>query len=395
MTNGLTLARSGNEWKDWKWQQRNSIHSANQIKRFFPNFPEEELTQIGKYDKQRKWGITPYTLSLMKMDDKGDPLPSDPIVKQTFPIRGFRLDFSEDSYDGSTESNWELPRDMVTPIMQHKYTNKVIIRTQNSCLGYCGFCFEVARVEDKTTTKKSVNETIWNQSMRYIEEHQEIAEVILSGGDPLLLDNNSLDGRLSDIRSIPHVKAIRVHTRALTFNPFRIDDGLVGLFKRYRVNALGIHICHPNELTEEMKEAVNRFDNLGYGSIIKLGQTPLLNGINNDAEILKELFMRMYTEFHIKPYYLFHSIPWSPSANDYRTSVKEGVILMKALKRHIPNVAMPEYVIVHHEGKQTVPLEEDETSRFQYAQNERGKPIVRFKNWRGNLETYLDSPKER
>ncbi|MEK6892648.1 MAG: radical SAM protein, partial [Nanoarchaeota archaeon] len=307
MKNKLAIAVNESEWKDWKWQQRNSLHSAKQIKRFFPNFPEEELSQINEYDQKRRWGITPYTLSLMSRDKEGNPSHSDPLVKQTFPLRGFRIDVSKDSYDGSNESNWELPHDMVTPIMQHKYTNKVIIRAPNSCLGYCGFCFEVARVEDKTTKKGSVNDQLWKQSMDYVRTHLEVIEVILSGGDPLLSNNDTLEGRLSDIRSIQHVKAVRVHTRALTFNPFRIDEKLIGLFKKYRVNALGVHVCHPNELTEEMNRALNLFDNLGYGSIIKLGQTPLLRGINDDSEVLKELFMKMYSGFNIKPYYLFHS----------------------------------------------------------------------------------------
>ena len=380
------------EWKDWRWQQRNSLHSGRDISRFYPNFPESEIGEIARYEQERRWGITPYTLSLMELDEQGNPSPSDPLVKQTFPIRGFAIDTSVDSYvdNVSTNKNWELPGDMKTPILQHKYTQKVLFRIPNACLAYCGFCFEVERVEDKRAKKQGVNENLWRQSIDYIKGHPEVMEVILSGGEPLLLDNETLEEKLSDIRSIPHIKAIRVHTRALTFNPYRIDEDLVEIFKKYRVNEMGIHMCHPNELTPEVKEALGKFDEQGYGGILKMGQTPLLKGINDNKEVLQELFIRMYTEFGIKPYYLLHSIPWSPGANQYRTDVKTGVRIINAMKGHIPNIAIPEYIIVHHTGKKTVPLEPGGTPEFQYTQNENGHPIVRFRNWKGNWETYLD-----
>ncbi len=378
------------QFRDWKWQERNSLRSAKDIKKFFPNFPEEEIKEIAKYEKTRRWGITPYTLSLMTKDDQGNPSPQDPIVRQTFPIRGFRLDAALDSYDGKRQPNWELTNEMPTPILQHKYTKKVILRVPNACLGYCGYCFEVERVEDKESKKGSINDLIWQRSLRYIGEHPIISEVILSGGDPLLMDNTSLESRIADIRNILSVRAIRIHTRAFTFNPFRIDDELVDILKRHKVTEIGLHISHPNELTSDVKDALERSNEGGYGSILKMGQTPLLKEINDDSAVLEELFMRMYADFQIKPYYLYHSLPWSPASLQYRTSVKKGVRLMNSLKRHISSVAIPEYAIVHHNGKHTVPLEENGTSEFQYTQDEAGNPIVRFKNWRGNWETYFD-----
>ncbi len=389
MKNTVRLTAGEQEWKDWKWHQRNSLSSSRQIKRYFPNFPDEEIETIAKYEKEIRWGITPYTLSLMGLDDQGNPSSSDPIVRQTFPIRGFSIDTALDSHDREN-INWELPEEMPTPILQHKYTKKALFRIPNSCLGYCGFCFEVGRVGDKQSKKESVNDLLWEKSIEYIEQHPEIVEVILSGGEPLLLDNEKLESKLADVRAIPHIRSVRIHTRALTFNPYRFDDGLVDMLKRHRVTELGVHMCHPNELTDSVKEALDKFEEIGYGGILKMGQIPLLKGINNDPDVLEELFMRMYADFGIKPYYLIHSIPWSPGANQFRTSVKEGVRLMNSMKRHIPNVAMPEYIIVHHKGKHTVPLEENGTPEFQYGSNDAGHPVIKFKNWKGKWETYLD-----
>lgn len=390
MVKGLAIA--ANEWKrkDWEWQQKNSLRRATDIPLFFPNFPQGEIVQIGEYEKLRRWGITPYTLSLMQKDNNGNPSPEDPLVRQTFPVRGFRLDNSPDSYRAMNIPNWELPKDMITPILQHKYTNKVILRAPNACLAYCGFCFEVERVEDRNSVKLGVTDILWKQSLDYIRNRQEIVEVILSGGDPLLSANNALESRLADIRSITHVRALRIHTRALSFNPFRFDGELVDILNRQRVTELGLHLCHPNELTNEAKEALELFDKRGYGSILKMGQTPLLKGVNDNSDVLRELFMKMYADFKIKPYYLLHDMPSSPAAAQYRTSVRRGVELINTLKRHIPNVAVPEYVIVHCEGKHTVPLEINGTSEFQYTQNGEGHPVIKFKNWKGSWETYLD-----
>jgi len=380
-------------WEDWKWQQKNSLRSASDVRKYFPNFPEDELAQIAEYDKSRRWGITPYTLSLMEKDELGNPNPNDPIVKQTFPIRGFRIDYSPESYDGSENVNWELPEELPNPMIQHKYGNKAILRSPNFCLGYCGFCFEVERIEDKKSTKRTERKNLWEDTLQYIRDNPEIQEVIFSGGDPLLVSNRNLERRLIDVCEISSVRAIRFHSRALSFNPFRFDDDLINIFRTYSVDCLGIHICHPNELSEDAIDTLERFNERRYGGLIKIGQIPLLKGINDDREVLKELFMGMY-ESGIKPYYLFHALPWSPASDQYRTSVRRGVELINGLKRDISNVAMPEYVIVHHKGKHTIPLEINGTPEFQYTQNDQGHPIVRFKNWRGNWETYLDSRDE-
>ena len=381
--------KSTKEWTDWKWQQRNSLRSASDVKKHFPNFPENELAQIREYDKNRRWGITPYTVSLIETDENGNPKRNDPLYRQFFPESDV---FRQESVDGYNriDNNWELEEDFPTPILQHKYPNKVLFRMTNSCLGYCNYCFEVARVSDKESKKLTTNNGLWQTSLDYIKEHPEIEEVIVSGGEPLIVNNETLEERLKSIREIPGVKSIRIHTRALTFNPYRIDEGLVEITKRNKITVLGIHVAHPNEITVDFKDALGQFDKHGYGSILKMAQIPLIKGVNDDPEVLHDLFMKLYADCRVKPYYLFHDMPWTPGAVEYRTSVREGVELMNTMKRKIPSVAMPEYVIAHYKGKHTIPLEINGTPEFQYTQDESGNSVIRFKNWKGNWETYLD-----
>tara|TARA_Y100000310_G_C20684179_1_gene817931 strand:- start:59 stop:1048 length:990 start_codon:yes stop_codon:yes gene_type:complete len=324
----------------------------------------------------------------MSLDDQNNPNPKDPLVRQLFPIRGFSLDDAVDSYEAREGPNWELPDEFPTPQLQRKYRGKAIIRT-DECLAYCGFCFEVERVEDKTVSRKrGIFSQMWDKTLDYLRDHEEIIEVIFSGGDPLLVNTEVLDSRLADIRDIPHIRFIRLHTRALTFNPYRFDDELVDVLKKYSVTAIGFHITHSNELTEEAREVGERFSEHGF-RCIEYANIPLLCGVNDEVETMRELFLDLYG-FGIKPYYLFHGMPGSPASDTFRTSVRTGVSLINALKRDDPNLAIPEYVIVHHTGKHTVPLEENGTPEFQYTQNHDGHPIIKFKNWRGNWETYLD-----
>lgn len=389
MKNQDKFSTDEKEWKNWRWQQRNRLQSGKQIKQYFPNFPEDEIRDLSEIEREYRFGLTPYILSLIELDENGNPKKDDPLWKQFFPDAEIFRQKSVDSYN-RVDSNWELEEDFPTPILQHKYPNKVLFRMTNSCLSYCNYCFEVARVSDKESKKPTTSNVLWQDSLNYIRGHPEIEEVIVSGGEPLIVNNETLEERLKSIRDIPTVKSVRIHTRALTHNPYRIDKELVEASKKHRVTELGIHIAHPNEITDDFKEALEQFDEHGYGSILKMAQIPLIKGVNDDPEVLHDLFMKLYADCRVKPYYLLHDMPWTPGAAEYRTSVRKGVELMNTMKRKIPNVAIPEYIIVHHTGKKTVPLELEGTPEFQYTQNEDGHPIIRFKNWKGNWETYLD-----
>ncbi len=365
-------------WMDWKWQQKHAISSIDGLIDRFPNLPSTFLSDLEKYGAHLRFKLTPYLLSLIQLDAKGNPLVNDPILNQFIPLSNGK---TTNNTSKNLLENWELPEDMITPILQHKHKNRVLFRIQNSCLSYCMYCFEAKRVLEKNSDKKSFRTNYLSKSLSYIRNSSEVEEVIISGGEPLVLSNEKLADILKEICGIKHIKSIRIHTRALTHNPFRIDDGLIDLLSDKKVNCVNIHVVHPNEISAEFKNAVQK---LQKTNVLILAHTPLLKDINNNSEILKDLFMKLYT-LSIKPYYLLHAMPETILSNKFRTSILDGVNLMRNLKRYYSNPAMPEYIIVHKKGKQTVPLEPNSTPEFKYENGQ-----VKFKNWAGEWCIYTD-----
>lgn len=331
--------------------------------------------------------ITPYVAALVQKDEKGNPMENDPVWMQVFPrVNG---NVRPDEYSENNE-NWEIEEEMISPIAQHKYDNRVLVMTGDSCLGYCVYCFR--SLQSNAQAEKHGGLPHWKETIEAIRQKPQVEEVILSGGDPLLFDNVKVEEMLGDLRGIAHVKAIRIHTRAWLHNPYRIDEGLCALLKKYEVTEMGVHTVHPQEITGDFVAAVDRIRQSGARTLL-MCDTPLVRGINDDAEILHELFMNLYTS-GVKPYYLSHNMPNIPSAGMQRTSVKEGVRLLNSLKRHISNPAIPEYILTHRTGKKTVPECEEGTPDFRYEKDQNGWPIVRFKDWKGSWEMYLDAPEK-
>ena len=338
--------------------------------------------------------ITPYVLSLVKKGKNGCPMSGDPLWRQVFPTFAVgatsKVEVTSkvgpDEYTSVAE-NWEEKKEMLTPICQRKYENRAIIYVADSCLGYCMYCFR--SLQSRCEKEKHGGLRHWEQTLKEIKSRPQIEEVILSGGDPLVLPNKMIEDLLSDIRKIKTVRAIRIHTRAWTHNPFRIDRDFCALLKKYAVTEMGVHVIHPKEITDEFVEAAERIRKSGAKTML-LADIPLVKGVNDDAAVLRDLFMGLYIN-GVKPYYLSHNMPNIPYASAQRTSVKRGLALYYSLKRRISNPAMPEYIITHKSGKKTVPESPRESYDFKYAKNARGWPIIRFKDWRGKWQTYLDA----
>jgi lysine 2,3-aminomutase len=378
--------RHSTGWSDWKWQQRSAVRSLEQLLRFFPRLQPNFIAAIEQYSETRRFQITPYLLSLIGYAEDGlAPQPDDPLWMQFIPhaeeIRG-----AADAYDGETE-NWEMPDEMVTPIAQHKYDNRVIIRLANVCHGYCQFCYEALRTLEKDSAKYSFQQKHWDLTIEYLHEHKAIEEVILSGGEPLMLMDDQLRRVLSDLNNLGREITVRIHTRALTFNPFRITDKLIAIMSENHLTSLGVHVAHPNEITPEFRQAVAR---LHSATPIMFANIPLLRGINDDVQTMHVLGMTLYS-LGIIPQYLYHFMPFSPGASDFRTSVRKGLDIVCSLKRRITNLAVPEFVLPHQSGKHTLPLLKQTDQMPQWVLNEDGQPVVRYTNWRGEVVEYLDA----
>ncbi len=379
------------DWKNWMWQEQNVISTPEQLAEYFKNISLDYFKNLFK--ENLKVRITPYILHQIPENVSKEELEESPWFLQFFPL-GELYQNKADAYQKG--ENWEKEEEFPTSNLHHKYTNRALVRL-SECLGHCNFCFEFMRVleKDKLSCKKFLWND-WNKSLEYIKNHPEIEEVIISGGEPLLLSDEKLDSILFDLRNIKDgsgnskVKFIRIHTRALTHNPFRVTDSLASILKKHKVNAIMFNVAHVSEITEDFLEAVHKIRKImGEDSPILGTHTPLLKNLNSDAKILWELFSKLYMN-NIKPHYLIHMMPFCPYGDRQRTSVIKGVEIMKKLKRKKSNPALPEYILAHDDGKITVPLEKNGTPEFIYTKNEYGDKIVKFLNWKGKWREYLD-----
>jgi lysine 2,3-aminomutase len=369
--------------QDWQWQQRNRLQSPDDLLKAFPGLRDTpQLSNIVQHLGTRKLGITPYLASLIQTDIKGCPLPDDPLWRQVAPLwpmqsRNPRLPASAFAYDGSAE-NWELPGEMVTPICQHKYDNRVLVRTANICHAYCQFCYEALRTLERHSHKQALRKSEWQLTLDYLVAHPEVDEVILSGGEPLMLSDHRLDELLASLRAHRPEIIIRLHTRALTFNPYRITDELLVLLEKWQVNAVGLHISHSREISEAFIDATMR---LRKAVPVLFANMPLLAGINDNYEQLKILCMRLYG-LGIVPHYLYQFMPFSPGAEQFCTPLSCGIALIAQMKRRLSNLAVPEFVLPHRQGKYSVPLDLD-TPAARLHQDGLGNEFMHFTNWQG------------
>jgi lysine 2,3-aminomutase len=373
------------EWTDWRWQQRSAIRTVEQLLEVFPRLPAEAIDGIRRTAPTRRFQLTPYYLSLVERTPDGDaPLPGDPMWRQVLPV--YEEATGAYDYDGHTE-NWEMPSEMVTPIAQHKYPDRIIVRLANICFAYCQFCYEALRTLEKETTKASFQHEHWAATVDFVRRTPSVHEVILSGGEPLMHSDHQLEQVLSDLRSIDRPLAIRIHTRALTFNPFRITDELVEVMRRYRLNAIGIHTSHPAELTPTFAEGVGR---LRRAAPILFTNMPLLRGVNDDVATIERLSRGLYL-LGVARGYLYHFMPNSPGGAHFRTSVQTGVDIVRSMKRRVSNLCVPEFVLPHHTGKHTMPLLAEGERPPVKGHDAGGHPVVRYTNWLGEVVEYPDA----
>ncbi|MDH4211736.1 MAG: radical SAM protein [candidate division WOR-3 bacterium] len=374
-------------WTNWKWQLQNRLDNASNIKDYFPNINQTDIQTFECYIKKYSFAITPYTLSLVELDEDLNPLFNDPIWNQ------FRFDQHDgvqgtSCYDGIHE-NWENPEELPTRMLHHKYPDRAILRLVDCCFGYCNYCYLTSRIMDKKKTKNVAGtKEMWKKTIQYLRNNPQIRDIIISGGDPLMFDNENLERILLDVSSIDSIQSIRLNTRALTFNPFRFDTDLVEIIKKYNVTALEVHFAHPKELSPIVDEKLRLFDEVGYRPLI-LWRSPLIRGVNDTKEVLQELLLKLYQR-RITPYYIFHYAPFTLGRCNRGLSVKRGVHLLSEIRREIPGPAFPKYTLFHIEGKHDIPLEPHGTDNFIYTRDENNRPIIKFKNWKNHWVTYPD-----
>ena len=278
--------------------------------------------------------INPYYLSLIQ--DIGDPL-----GKQAIPDPREIEDFdgNADPLDEETQSP--------VPGLIHRYPDRVVLLASNRCAVLCRFCMRKRLIESLHPS----NSATIDAGIDYIKTHPAIREVIVSGGDPLMLDDDALYALLSRLRAIPHIAIIRVHTRVPCTLPQRVTPELPNLLKAFQPLYVNTHFNHPKELTPQAITACHRLADAG----IPLGcQTVLLKGINDDAKTIQRLMYKLLTA-RVKPYYLHQADPVKGTCH-FRTHVDKGLRIMAALRGNCSGMALPQYMLDLPEGGGKVPL---------------------------------------
>ena len=261
------------------------------------------------------------------------------------------------------------------PNLVHKYPDRVLFLVSNQCAMYCRFCTRKRKVG---TDRMVISPQTIAAGLDYIRHHPQVREVLLSGGDPLLLPDSQIEHLLSELRAIPSVKVIRIGTRVPCTLPMRVTPELVAILKKYHPLYINTHFNHPAEITPESSAACTMLADAG----IPLGcQTVLLKGVNDSPEIMRELLLKLL-EIRVKPYYLFQT-DLTQGTNHFRTSTATGIRIMRSLIGHISGLAVPTFALDGPGGKGKIPLTPD------YILS-KGDTLV-FENYRGEICTYPES----
>lgn len=357
------------EWNDWRWQLRNRITTIEQLEKIVALTGNERQALLGQHFSL-PFAITPYYASLVSPTD-----PRDPIRRAVVPVVNELLVSGGESRD-------PLGEDSHTPVpgLVHRYPDRVLFLVTDYCSNYCRYCTRsrmVGRSQDKTAVKER-----WEDALTYIEKNSGIRDVLLSGGDPLTLPDETLEYLLKRLRSIRHVELIRIGTKTPTVLPQRITGSLTRMLRRYHPLWISIHTMHPAEQTREMKKACERLADAG----IPLGsQTVLLAGINDDVPTMKAL-MHGLLRMRVKPYYLYQCDPIIGSAH-FRTSVEKGLEIYQGLRGHTTGYGVPTFVIDAPGGGGKIPLLPET------CLGRDGEDIL-LKNYEGNIYRYPDVVKD-
>jgi len=350
------------QWRDWTWQLKNRLTSVAQLEQFMTLTAEEKA---GCYfaDQKLSLAITPYFFNLIDRDD-----PNCPIRRQVIPRSG-EMQLSEEERLDSLGEDEHSP----VPGLVHRYPDRVLFLVTDRCAAYCRYCTRsrlVSNAQDYNFHPE------YEQALRYIEAHPEVRDVLLSGGDPLLLSDKKLEHLLSRLRAIKHVEFIRIGSRIPVFLPQRITPELCEIFKKYGPIWMSIHVNHPKEATAELRDACER---LSFAGVPLGNQSVLLRGVNDDPEVMKALVHRLL-RMRVRPYYLYQMDLITGGAH-FKADVRKGIEIIRALRGHTTGYAVPQYVIDAPGGGGKVPINPDYIERITDDE-------VVFRNYEGHVFRY-------
>lgn len=326
------------------------------------------LSDIEKSDIERclksfRMAITPYYASLIDIND-----PNDPVKKQSVPSIDETYSCENDLTDPLNEEGYSP-----VPHIVHRYPDRLLFMVTLKCSMYCRHCTRRRTVgeEDRVITEKELS-----RAVDYIGNHKEVRDVLISGGDPLIMSDEKLEHIISSLRSIEHIDIIRIGTRVPVVMPMRITDALLMMLKKYQPIWINTHFNHPNEITEYSARACAAIVDAG----IPLGnQSVLLKGINDNPEVMKDLLLKL-VHMRVRPYYLYQC-DLSKGIGHFRTSVECGINIMHELTGRISGYAVPKYVIDAPMGGGKIPV------NYNYVISSDDKEVT-MENYLGKIYKY-------
>jgi len=353
------------DWEDWHWQLKNRIRTKEELTQIIKLTPEEE-EGIKKASGKLSMAITPYWATLIDPED-----PDCPLRRQAVPVAAESIVSPHEMLDPCAED-----RDSPAPHLVHRYPDRVLLLATEHCAMYCRHCTRRRLVgEDKDDGNLS---TRFDAAIEYIKSNKKIRDVLISGGDPFILEDEEVEGLIQKVRSISHVEFLRLGTRVPVTLPQRITEKLVNILKKYSPIWISIHFNHPKEITKRCKIVCDMLADAG----IPLGsQTVLLKGINDRPYIMRKL-MHELLQIRVRPYYIYQCDP-AKGTQHFRTPVAVGINIMEKLRGHTSGYAVPIYVIDGPGGGGKIPVGPN-----YILSQAKGKYVLR--NYKGKIYTYLE-----
>ncbi len=355
---------SDEDWNDWHWQVANRIETLEDLKKYISLTPEEEEGVKACLGTLRM-AITPYYLSLIDPDD-----PYDPVRRQAVPTAAELHQSKADLLDPLHED-----ADSPAPGLTHRYPDRVLLLITDQCSMYCRHCTR-RRFAGQHDAGLPVDQV--DVAIEYIRSHPEVRDVLLSGGDALLVSDERLEYIIKKLRAIPHVEIVRIGSRTPVVLPQRITPGLCDMLKKYHPIWLNTHFNHPNEITAESAAACARLADAG----IPLGnQSVLLAGVNDCVHVMKKLVNEL-VKIRVRPYYIYQC-DLSMGLEHFRTPVSKGIEIIEALRGHTSGFCVPTFVVDAPGGGGKTPVMPN------YVISQSPHKVI-LRNYEGVITTYTE-----
>ena len=352
------------EWDDWRWQLRHRVTRAEPLKLIL-NLSPEEIEAIEASKGRMATAITPYFAKLMDRNDSNCP-----IRRQAIPTMAeFHLS-PADLFDPCAEDENSPVHGLV-----HRYPDRVLLLVTDKCAVYCRYCTRRRMVG---SSEKCITQEELDEAVAYIQATKKIRDVLISGGDPLLFEDDHLESILAKVRKVPHVEIIRIGTRVPVTLPQRITPSLTSMLKKYHPLWISIHFSHPKEITKEVRRACAMLAEAG----IPLGsQTVLLRGINDRPVVMKRL-MHELLKIRVRPYYIYQC-DLAMGTEHFRTPIAVGINIIEKLRGHTTGYAVPSFVIDAPGGGGKIPV-----GPTYLISQDKGKMVLR--NYQGKVFEYQE-----